>query len=246
MLQTALPVGNILVIVAHPDDESFGCGSTIAHAVAAGSRVRVLCATLGEAGEVADGYDLAGRTLAEVRHAELLAAADALGATCLPPLGLRDSGFDGPTGAGTLCALSEPELAERIGAVLATERPDLVLTIAGDDGHRDHLHLAAATRAAVAPIGLPLFEWCLPNHLMQRWAEHMAQLRPDTAHLALEIGKLGTPPEQCTTIIDTSAYLPVRRAALAAHASQTSPYEGLPDELADAFLTTDHLIEVVF
>jgi LmbE family N-acetylglucosaminyl deacetylase len=252
MLQKSLPIGDVLVVVAHPDDESFGCGSTIAHAVAAGSRVRVLCATLGEAGEVADGYELAGRTLAEVRHAELLAAAAALGATCLPPLELRDSGFDGPAEPGTLCALGEAELAARLRATLAAERPDVVLTLAGDDGHRDHRHLAAATRAAVAAARaqdrterpIELFEWCLPNQLMRRWAEHMSRLRPDTAHLALELGTLGTAPERCTTVIDTTAQLPARRAAVAAHASQTSPYAGLPDELATAFLTTDHLIRI--
>jgi LmbE family N-acetylglucosaminyl deacetylase len=244
MPETSLPVGHLLVVVAHPDDESFGCGSTIAHAVAAGSRVSVCCATLGEAGELAPGFDLGDRTLAEVRHAELHAAAAALGATCLPPLGLLDSGFDGPIAAGTLCALPLPELAARIGEVIVATGPDVVLTIAGDDGHRDHLHLAAAIRAATAASGLPLYEWCLPNHLMRRWAEQMSQRRPDTAHLALEIGKLGTAPQACTTVIDTTAHLPARHAALAAHASQTSPYAGLPDELAEAFLTREHLIRV--
>ena len=178
MPETSLPVGQLLVVVAHPDDESFGCGSTIAHAVAAGSRVSVCCATLGEAGELAPGFDLGDRTLAEVRHAELHAAAAALGATCLPPLGLLDSGFDGPIAAGTLCALPLPELAARIGKVIVATRPDVVLTIAGDDGHRDHLHLAAAIRAATAASGLPLYEWCLPNHLMRRWQRTRPRPRP--------------------------------------------------------------------
>jgi LmbE family N-acetylglucosaminyl deacetylase len=42
---------HLVVVVAHPDDETFGCGSLIAQASADGARVRVICATRGEAGE---------------------------------------------------------------------------------------------------------------------------------------------------------------------------------------------------
>ena len=49
---TSANSGYLLVFVAHPDDESFGCGSVIAEAVARGYRVAVCTASLGEAGEV--------------------------------------------------------------------------------------------------------------------------------------------------------------------------------------------------
>jgi hypothetical protein len=70
-------------------------------------------------------------------------------------------------------------------------------------------------------------------------------LRPETAHLALGLAELGTTDDRITDVLDTRAHLPARRAAIAAHASQTSPYEGLSPELADAFLTTDNLIRVL-
>lgn len=232
----------LLVFVAHPDDESFGCGSTIAEAVAQGWRVSVCCASLGEAGEVAPGYDLSGASLAEVRERELRTAAELLGARVVPPLGLRDSGWDGEPAADAICGVTDGDLVARLAAVVGAERPDAVLTLAGDDGHRDHIRLAHAVPRA-AP-DLPCYLWCLPNDLMQRWAAEMTRLRPDTAHLAVEISKLGTPAARITKTLDTSSHLDLRRRAMAAHASQTSPYDGLSADLADAFLTADHLIRL--
>lgn len=235
----------LLVIVAHPDDESFGCGSTIAEAVRRGCTVAVCCASLGEEGELAAGYDLGGASLGRARERELRAAAALLGAEVLPPLGLRDSGWDGEPHPDSICGVAEDALVARLDAVVAAERPDVVLTLAGDDGHRDHARLAAAVSRALA--GRPeirLYHWCLPNDLMQEWAAETARLRPETAHLALSIAELGTPADRITTVLDTSGHLEVRRRAIAAHASQTSPYEGLSPELAEAFLTTDHLVRV--
>src|SRR4029078_824458 len=65
----------LLVVVAHPDDGSFGCGSALAHAWRAGHDTAVLCATRGEAGESRIRTD----DLAGVREAELHAAARILG-----------------------------------------------------------------------------------------------------------------------------------------------------------------------
>lgn len=56
---------------------------------------------------------------------------------------------------------------------------------------------------------------------------------------------LGTPDEQITTVIDTTEHLEVRQRAIAAHASQTSPIEGLPEDLRVAFRGTDHLCRMV-
>lgn len=240
------PEDHLLVIVAHPDDESFGCGSVIADATARGARVTVCCATLGEAGELAPGVELGGRSLAEVRHAELLAAAAELDAECMPPLGFLDSGWDGEPPPGSLCAMPTDELAALLTATIRSASPDVVLTISGDDGHRDHRHLADAVTAAVdaAGGGVRLFQWCLPNALMRRWAEEMTALRPDTAHLALGIAELGTPAERFTHVLDTAAHVDVRWRAIRAHASQTSPYEGLSPELAEAFLSRDHLVRL--
>jgi LmbE family N-acetylglucosaminyl deacetylase len=81
----------LLVVVAHPDDESFGCGSILAHAAASGHETAVLCATRGEAGESRiDTADIAG-----LREAELRAAAAILGVGLVRLLDHQDSGMAG-------------------------------------------------------------------------------------------------------------------------------------------------------
>lgn len=245
MIDALERAGSMLVVVAHPDDESFGCGSLIATAVGYGCRVEVCCASLGEAGELAPGLHIAGRSVAQIRCAELRRAADRLGVAQVHRLGLLDSGWEGEPPAGSICGVDPAELTARIGEVIEQLSPDLVVTLAGDDGHRDHVRVRDAVTAAVSDRrGTRLYLWCLPNQLMIRWALEMSRLRPDTAHLAQEISTLGTPPSDITDILDTSAVLETRRAAMAAHASQVSPYEGLSEELAKEFLTHDHLCRV--
>ena len=68
----------LAVVVAHPDDETFGCGSILLHAAAAGARTAVVCATRGEAGGVAPGVRVPTAGVAGLREAELRAAARAM------------------------------------------------------------------------------------------------------------------------------------------------------------------------
>src|SRR5262245_26545738 len=90
----------MLVVVAHPDDESFGCGSVLAAAAAAGDDTVVLCATRGEAGESRIRTD----DLAALREAELHEAARILGVGRVLVLGHGDSGLEGDPAPGTLAA----------------------------------------------------------------------------------------------------------------------------------------------
>jgi hypothetical protein len=69
-------------------------------------------------------------------------------------------------------------------------------------------------------------------------------IRPDTAHLDPAIAALGTPDDEITTVLDVHAQLPDLERASAMHASQTSPYQGLPRDLYEAFLGSAHLRRV--
>ncbi len=92
----------MLVVVAHPDDETFGTGSCIAHAAANGVDVTVCCATRGEAGEDTSGTTASREELARVREAELRAAAAVLGARNVVVFHFGDSHMQGEPKPGSL------------------------------------------------------------------------------------------------------------------------------------------------
>jgi LmbE family N-acetylglucosaminyl deacetylase len=235
----------VLVVVAHPDDETFGVGSVIAGAVARGAQVVVCCATRGEAG--ASRLPADGRDLGDVREAEMREAGRVLGVSRHVLLPFADSGMEGDPVPGSLTAASLESVVTAVRAVVEDVRPHVVVTLDHErgDGHRDHVRIGEATLAALA--GRPdvvVYLWCVPRPLLEQWFAHLARVRPDSAHLAAVPATMGRPPEDVTTTIDGSRHLDLRRRASEAHASQVPPFEAMPVELADAFLTTDHLVRV--
>jgi LmbE family N-acetylglucosaminyl deacetylase len=230
----------LLAVVAHPDDETFGCGSLLLHAAHTGWQTTVLCATRGEAGEPAAGSDLGDRPLGEHRADELREAADLLGVHRLVLLDFVDSGMEGEAGPDTLHGADPAAVTAAVRAVAAEIEPDVVLSLDAADGHRDHARVRDAAVAVADEIGVPAYLQALPRSLMSRWADHMAQARPEMAHL--RYADLGTPDEQVAVVIDTTAHLAARERAIAVHRTQTSPFEGLPADLRRDFLTREHLV----
>lgn len=245
LLHDVRPGDRWLVAVAHPDDESFGLGSVIARAARLGAEVTVACATRGEAGQSpADLPDFGD--LGAVREAELHRASAHLGAARVELLGYRDSGFDGAPGPGTLCATPAADVAAVLHRLLADLQPDVVVSLDGSDGHRDHVRVRDAVRRAVVRLPRPpsLYEHTLPNSLLRRWLAETAGTRGDDAYHALDPASFGRPDAEVTDVLDVRDVLHRREAAIAEHRSQTSPFEGLGEELRLAFLTADHLVRV--
>jgi LmbE family N-acetylglucosaminyl deacetylase len=233
----------LLVVVAHPDDETFGCGSLLLHAAAAGMVTAVVCATRGEAGDTADGT--APGDLGAIREAETRAAAAVLGVTQVEFLDFDDSGMSGPAGAATLVGAPPENVRDRVREHVEAFRPTVVVTLDASDGHRDHERIREATLAAVDTADWRVgrvYLHCLPQSLMRRWVEHMAATDPSWEHLRGDVP--GTPDEAITTTFDTAEHLPGRERAMRLHASQRSPFDGLPDDLRRAFLTTEGLRRV--
>jgi len=85
----------ILAVLAHPDDESFGMGGTLAYYAQRGVKIHLVCATRGEVGEVEPEYLAEYQSIAELREAELRCAAEHLGIDGLHLLDYRDSGMPG-------------------------------------------------------------------------------------------------------------------------------------------------------
>jgi N-acetyl-1-D-myo-inositol-2-amino-2-deoxy-alpha-D-glucopyranoside deacetylase len=228
----------LLVVVAHPDDESFGCGSVLARAAQAGHHTTVLCATRGEAGESQLDVD----DLAAVREAELRAAAAVLGVGEVRLLDHLDSGMAGDPPTGSLVSADPAAVATEVRAVIDDLRPEVVVTLDASDGHRDHAAIRDETLAAVDAADHPpaaTYTWCLARSSMARWAEHLRAADGGDAYLGL--GELGTPDDQITLVLDGRPQLEARWKAIRAHASQRSPYDDLPPDLQHEFLARDHL-----
>ena len=152
----------LLVIFAHPDDESFGPGSTLAKYARQGVQVHYLCATRGEAGTVEPGFLRPYTGIAELRTAELSQAARELGLASVHFLDYRDSGMPGAlTNQHPDSLLSAPlgHVARRIGRWIQYFQPDAIITHDryGWYGHPDHIKCYQATlRAYELLYGLSL------------------------------------------------------------------------------------------
>lgn len=148
----------LLAVLAHPDDESFGTGGTLARYSWMGAAVHLACATGGEEGSF-DPEHLSGYTsIAERRMAELECAGKALGLTSLTMLGYRDSGMAGtPANEHPEALAAQPlaEVAARVAALIRQLRPHVVITFDPIGGYRhpDHIAIQRATVEAFHAAG---------------------------------------------------------------------------------------------
>lgn len=143
----------LLVIYAHPDDESFGNAGTIARYSAAGAEVHYACATRGECGTVKPELLAGYADIAALRTAELLAAAEAMAMDGVHFLGYRDSGMDGAAdNQHQDCLVQAPreQVAGQLVALIRALRPQVIITFPpyGGYGHPDHIAIHHATLAA--------------------------------------------------------------------------------------------------
>lgn len=150
-LGPAVPTGRpprILGLFAHPDDEVFCVGGTLARCAEAGAVTAIASLTHGEAGQIRDAAAATRRTLASVRRKELDGAANALGvgqATCLD------------LGDGHLASRPLEDTAATVRSLIEGFLPDVVVTFGPDGGfgHPDHIASCLATVEAVRGMEAP-------------------------------------------------------------------------------------------
>ncbi|MFS8640416.1 MAG: bacillithiol biosynthesis deacetylase BshB2 [Symbiobacteriaceae bacterium] len=136
---------HLLVIMPHPDDETFATGGTIALYAQRGVPVTYVCGTRGEMGRRMGRPPFATReSLPELREKELREACRILGITDLRFLGLWDKTVE----------FEDPDvLAARLMAIIAEIRPSLIITYHPEYSvHPDHMALGRATIRAVAQL----------------------------------------------------------------------------------------------
>ena len=246
--------GGLLLVHAHPDDESIYTGATMARYAADGVPVTLVTCTLGELGEVIPvelGYLAADQAdqLGQYRIGELAAACAALGVTEHRFLGgpgrWRDSGMMGlPSNEDPGCfwQADVDEAAHQLVAVIREVRPSVMISY--DDngfyGHPDHIqaHRVACRAFQLAAGSCPvakLYATALPRSVLARAirltgpaAGPGAGAEPPpgfTEVAAPDELPFGVPDDQVTTEIDGTSCLAAKTAAMRAHATQIAVHE---------------------
>jgi LmbE family N-acetylglucosaminyl deacetylase len=144
---------SLLFIGAHPDDETFGIGGTLAKYAASGTKVYYLCATRGEAGEADLQFRSKYASVGDMRWAELKCAAQALGLADVIYLGYRDSGMPGTAEnkhPEALIVAPIEQVIERMVKVLRHIKPQVVITFDPIGGYRHPDHIATHNAAVKA------------------------------------------------------------------------------------------------
>jgi LmbE family N-acetylglucosaminyl deacetylase len=168
----------ILAVLAHPDDESFGMGGTLALYASRGMQVHLVCATRGEVGEVSPDLLEGFESIAKLRESELRCAAGVLGLSGVHFLDYRDSGMPGsPDNSHPRALAAQPmdEVAAQVVRFIRTLKPQVVLTFDPIGGYRhpDHIAIQRATVRAFEQAGNPDFAPdSLPVHVPERLYFH--------------------------------------------------------------------------
>ncbi len=164
----------MLLVFAHPDDESFGMGGAIAYYAERGVAISLICSTNGDVGSVDPEYLAGFESVAALRKAELECAAQTLGIREVILFGYRDSGMMGsPDNAHPDCLWQADKdvLVGRIVREMRRIQPHVVVTFDpyGGYGHPDHIVMHRATTRAFHLAGDPT---AYPEHAQEGLAPY--------------------------------------------------------------------------
>jgi N-acetyl-1-D-myo-inositol-2-amino-2-deoxy-alpha-D-glucopyranoside deacetylase len=260
---------SLLLVHAHPDDESIGTGATMAKYAAQGVHVTLVTCTLGELGEVIPpelaylAWD-ADRGLGQYRIGELETACAALGVSDHRFLGgpgrWRDSGMMGEAtnnDPGCFWQADVDEAAGQLLQVIEDVRPQVMVTYddRGFYGHPDHIQAhRVAWRAFSKADGRvsKFYATAVPRSTLARGIEaargpsgpgYRADGTRFSEMKSVKDLPFGVPDAQVTTEIDAHDYLEAKLAAMRAHATQISvdsPFYALSDNVGQRALGTEY------
>ncbi|WP_317443423.1 PIG-L deacetylase family protein [Streptomyces collinus] len=212
----------VLAFHAHPDDEVFLTGGTLARAAADGHRVVIVVATDGLMDAVPEG--------GAPRLGELRASAAVLGVARVVHLGYASSGHGGvlypdPPDRARFVRAGAEEAAERLAAILREEGVELLLSYdaKGGYGHRDHVRVHEVGKRAAELAGVPrVLEATMPRDVVDRLVKMVRLLRIPFRFDADALRTAYSPRAAITHTIDVRRFARQKQAALAGHRSEVS------------------------
>jgi LmbE family N-acetylglucosaminyl deacetylase len=252
----------LLAIYAHPDDETFGVGATMARYAANGVPVTMVCATRGEVGEIAPGTGATPENLMLYRAQELVDAMAILGVHDVRFLGFRDSGMQGTEENEDQRAFmrAHPDgVVHMLVRLIRELKPAVVVTWdkTGGYGHPDHVathfHATAAFHAAADAEQFPtagppwqakaLFYTTIPVEEFMRLGEQLRERGIDFGapggedEWMLSQDRL---PANC--VIDVADLYEKKMEALLSHKTQISaddPLARAPEDISRQFFSRE-------
>jgi LmbE family N-acetylglucosaminyl deacetylase len=162
-------LNTVLVVAPHPDDESFGCGGTLAQLAKKGASLHIAFITDGRASHPFHPV-LTPKEIAERRKEEAVCAANMLG------IGAGNLTFmDAPDGELTMLEREDPRnIVEEIALLLGRVEPDAVLLPCRSDGSSEHDAAFRLVQRAVEKSGthpriveFPIWSWWNPLLLLR-------------------------------------------------------------------------------
>jgi N-acetyl-1-D-myo-inositol-2-amino-2-deoxy-alpha-D-glucopyranoside deacetylase len=243
---------SLLLVHAHPDDESIGTGATMAKYAAEGVRVTLVTCTLGELGEIIPPRlrHLTPDELGEHRIGELELACEQLGVTDHRFLGgagrWRDSGMMGLPGNDDPRCFWRADLDEAAGElakIIKEVRPRAIVSYDANGyyGHPDHIQAHRVTRIAherAAP-GARLYATAVPRSVLAKALE----LPPGSPFQRSDDLRPAASDDAVTTVVDAQPYLDRKLAAMRAHETQITvypPYYALSNGFGQRALGTEY------
>ncbi len=257
----------LLVVLAHPDDEAFGCGGLMAKYASEGTHVTLVCATRGEVGEISDPSLANTENLGQVREMELKTACEILGVQELHILGYRDSGMAGTPDNEHSNALAQASRAEVVGRVVELVRrvmPQVIVTFDahGGYGHPDHIFMHHVVQEAFHAAGdtsgypeqLPssppykpqkLYHIAFPRSMVKPFQQGMREAGIQSDMTDIDTETMGIPDEEISTVLDVSEFAEKKERAILSHRSQVQNDEFFPWLSPDKrihFLSQEHMV----
>jgi LmbE family N-acetylglucosaminyl deacetylase len=260
----------LLAILAHPDDESFGLGGTLARYARQGVEVQVCIVTDGGAGAYDPHALQEGQapTLARLRLQELRCACRVLGVH-LHTLDYRDSGMEGAPENDHPDSLYQADLddvARDLARVICEVRPHVILTHDPSGGyfHPDHVKVNQAVCRAWVKLGdevglraeacepwqpLRLYYTVMPRAALRWFLGVLRLLRRDPHRFGqnqdIDLTQVGVPDEQIHVRLDVGPYLAIKEQASACHKSQGGhgALRMLPSLVRRRFMRYEHFVQ---
>jgi len=199
------PIRKLLAVFAHPDDESFICGGTLAKYASEGVAITLVSATRGEMGRRMGNPPYLNReSMAAAREIELRHACECLGIQKLIFLDIRDK---------TVEFIDEDSLTARIADLINEEDPDIVITFHETlGGHPDHNAIGKATTAAFHGMkqrgDLNFVSYGDPMRLPKRYGYTKKDIMKVDVFAHLEAKLAAFRAHRCQTEIDEWVWLP--------------------------------------